>query len=118
MGDRVSIQFEHDGEKSVVLFSHWGGMEFVETAQMYVKELREERKGTSVNPLDRLEPRTVMVDYIRHLMRGRSVDERIESDLYLGVDENDGDNSDNGHHIIHLDPQVKLKGGEENELAR
>jgi hypothetical protein len=100
MGDRVSIQFEKNGRKSVTLFSHWGGMDFVEDARNYVAVLREERKGKGMNPLDRLEPETVMVDFIRYLTKD---DARVESNLYLGVDENDGDNSDNGNHILNLD---------------
>lgn len=43
MGDRVSIQFkDKDGTLSPVLFSHWGGMEFVKQARKYVKELKTE----------------------------------------------------------------------------
>ena len=98
MGDRISIQFENGGDKSVVLFSHWGGKEFLKEARKYVKELKAERKGRST-PLDRLEPETVMVDFIRHITKD---EERIDSDLYLGFTETDGDNSDNGHFIINL----------------
>lgn len=99
MGDRVSIQFEKNGEKSVVLFSHWGGMEFVEHAKNYVNELIKEVGTNETMPLERLEPETVMIDFIREITKE---EKRIMSDLYLGATENDGDNGDNGHHIILL----------------
>ena len=98
MGDRISIQFENDGNKSVVLFSHWGGKDFLNEAIEYIKKLKKERKGT-VEPLDRFEPQTVMVDFIRHLTKN---EERITSNYYFGFDEDDGDNSDNGHFCIDL----------------
>jgi hypothetical protein len=100
MGDRVSIQFVKGNEKSVVLFCHWGGMEFVGEAQQYVDELKAERKDGVVRmPLDRLEPNTVMVDFIRYITKDL---DRVDSNYYLAVDENHGDNSDNGHHVIEL----------------
>ena len=98
MGDRASISFRKDDEESVTLFSHWGGQGFFKTAQEYANELRQERKGRMM-PLDRMEPNTVMVDFIRFLTRD---EKRVESNLYLGVDKNDGDNSDNGHRVIEL----------------
>lgn len=101
MGDRVSIQFKNGEEKSVVFFSHWGGMEFVRVAREYAENLTVRSSGRSL-PLDRLEPSTVMVDFIRHLVTEVDILHEVSSDYYLGVDENDGDNSDNGHHIIKL----------------
>lgn len=99
MGARISVQFENQGEKSVVLFSHWGGEEFAKEAKKYVKNLKKERGDAQMMPLDRLEPNTVMVDFIRELT---SKMPRVESDLYLGSDSGDGDNGDYGHHIIKL----------------
>ena len=100
MGDRISISFTKDGEESVALFSHWGGEEFHNTARDYARHLKES-VGTSVlNPLDRLEPRTVMVDFIREITKDMS---RVESNFYLGKNANDGDNSDNGHYTVDLD---------------
>lgn len=95
MGDRISIQFENGGEKSVALFSHWGGMEFVDEAVTYVKELI----GNGITPLGRKEPNTVMIDFIREITKDMKV---VDGDIYLGVDGSDGDNSDNGHFIIDL----------------
>ena len=103
MGDRVSIQFKDpDGLLSPVLFNHWGGMEFVRTAKTYVKELIVERGTAEMTPLDRLEAATVMVDFIRALVVAREPSKRVESSLYLGATPKDGDNSDNGHHVIQL----------------
>jgi hypothetical protein len=102
MGDRVSISFRNGDEESVVLFSHWGGMTMVKDAVEYAKELQKERKNNPENnhglmPLDRLEPSVVMVDFIRQITHKMK---RVEGGLYLGKDSEDGDNSDNGHHII------------------
>lgn len=102
MGDRVSIQFQKDEVLSPVLFSHWDGMGFVQEARQYVRDLKEAiKKAASVGtyPLDRLEPETVFVDFIRHLTHKMK---RVESNYYAGCSENDGDNSDNGHHVIKL----------------
>lgn len=100
MGDRVSISFKKGDDESVALFHHWGGMNFVEDAKEYVNELRNKTKGKMMMPLDRLEPSIVMVDFIRELTKDMDI---VESSIYLGKDSNDGDNSDNGHHIISLD---------------
>lgn len=104
MGDRVSIQFVNGDEKSVVLFSHWGGMDFVEEAKVYINILQNEKHNFKGNPLGRLEPNTVMVDFIRHLVSNidNLTSGRVMSDLYLGATEEDGDNSDNGHFEIQL----------------
>jgi hypothetical protein len=106
MGDRVSINFynpnkwEGTGEMSVTLFSHWGGMDFVREAKDYVEALKKEavEKGSCM-PLHRLDVQTVMVDFIRHITKG---EERVDSNLYLGRDPDEGDNSDNGHWTIDL----------------
>ena len=101
MGDRVSIEFYNsdEDESSVVLFSHWGGMGFVNRAEHYAEALIAERGDSMTLPIDRLEASTVMVDFIRYVTDGQ---ERVTSDLYLGASEHDGDNSDNGHHVIEL----------------
>lgn len=110
MGDRVSISFKTGDEESVVLFCHWGGMEFVKQAKAYAKELIQEVGSCQVNPLERLEPNTVMVDFIRYHLDSAS---RVMSNYYLGKDSEDGDNSDNGHHVIELSkvPVKKLALG-------
>ena len=101
MGDRVSIEFKNGDERSVTLCAHWGGMEFVEFATEYASELIKECGNKQISPLDRREPGTVMVDFIRHLAK-ESGKKRIESCYYLGATPDDVDNSNNGHHIIDL----------------
>jgi len=104
MGDRVSISFVNTDlqmfqRESVTLFNHWGGTNFVEEARAYVKDLFHEVGDNTCSPIDRLEPNTVMVDFIRHITKD---EERITGNLYLGKDSNEGDNSDNGHYQIEL----------------
>jgi len=105
MGNRISIQFKDTTSKSPVLFSHWAGIQLKELAETYVKELNKTiiKVGTTW-PLYRKEARTVIVDFIRWLTQGEyyKTGEPVSSDLYMGMDENDGDNSDNGHFIIDL----------------
>jgi hypothetical protein len=98
MGDRVSISFDNNGDESVVLFSHWGGKEFADEATKFLKTLRKDivKKDSTLGcgPLGRMEPNTVMVDFIRHVTKKLK---RVDGDLYLGSTSTDGDNSDNGH---------------------
>ena len=110
MGDRVSIAFRNNirgqQQDSVVLFEHWGGIEAVEFAEQYAEELRAEaqEKG-DVLPLYRMEPDTVMVDYIRVRLAGSGVSNswgRVTGNFYLEGSYKGGDNSDNGHHVIKL----------------
>ena len=99
MGDRISIQFKNKEWLSVVLFSHWDGKGLLKEVEKYYAELK---KGIqkSETPLDRLEPYTVMVDFIRHLTKNLK---RVESNYHLGCTENDGDNDDNGHFVFDLE---------------
>lgn len=108
MGDRISIQFSDGIEKSVVLFSHWDGKELLTAALEFVEELKrwkqtEDPRGTS--PLGRYEPATVMFNFIKWL----PTDSKglTDGNYYLGVDEDDGDNSDNGHFIVELKQEGK-----------
>lgn len=101
MGDRVSIQFVNNGEKSIVLFDHWGGKSFPEEAQHYVLDVLPKRIPTRKNgsdPGSRREPNTIMVDFVSWMCHG----EIISSSFYFGKTEKDGDNSDNGHYEIDL----------------
>jgi len=119
MGDRVSVSFVKVGKdykgkaytrESVAFFAHWGGTEFLGRVQAYLRELHKKikragRKG--IMPIDRMEPGTVMVDFIRWLTCKMPW---VESDYYLGTDENDGDNSDNGHHRFDVDSGSEYYG--------
>ena len=112
MGNRASVSFVKyeveigDKEKrlrreeSVALFNHWGGMEFVEEAKKYINGLIKKYGNKSGMPIERREPRTVMVDFIRYLTKEMK---EVECDLYLGKDGDDGDNSDQGHFAINVD---------------
>lgn len=111
MGDRISIQFKNGRDKSVVLFSHWDGLTMLNMVKDYFKELKREfvynaidEKSNVREPLDRLEPETIMVDFIRWFTKGM---DRVTSNYYLGKTENDGDNSDNGHHIIDVNKEFQ-----------
>lgn len=106
MGDRASISFKNEDRESVALYSHWGGMAFVKKAKDYVRRLKKEVGTKEFNPLDRLDPETVMVDFIRYLTADVT---RVSNDLYLGKDEDDGDNSDNGHHVIDCSKTTKRR---------
>ena len=138
MGDRVSISFRQkqerwDGpsdtkmvtEESPALFHHWGGTDFPKFAFDWFKALRKHLKKnhTGSDPLTRLEPRNLMVQFINairdeeafrlHHYENKtkdinggtwSIDDNLLSySIYLGKDSNDGDNSDNGHYIIDVD---------------
>ena len=106
MGDRISISFVKGGEESVAFFSHWDGLLLVKAAKDYVKDLMKELASSSDGvgyPLSRLEPQTVMVDFIRiFLSCPTRLQGRVWSNYYLGKDSSDGDNSNNGHHKIQL----------------
>ncbi len=116
MGDRVSVSFINKNTdsigdqrtetiESIAIFDHWGGKSFPALAQTYANELRAEQKEGGVSyPLDRREPDTVILDFIRWLFVNGHIkpEERIKTRFYLGKDENDGDNSDNGHYAIDI----------------
>ena len=101
MGDRISIQFRDKDEiLSPVLFSHHDGKNLLTKVKYYYDELYQYHvKEGDHTPLSRMESQTVMVDFIRFLSIGQ---DRVDLNYYLGIDENDGDNSDNGHHIFDL----------------
>lgn len=101
MGDRASISFSDGESESVTLFDHWGGEGLFEDALEYANKLVATTSGT-MEPLDRFEPNTVMLDFItghiKHPVRSR---------FYLGKTSTDGDNSDNGHMKIIIDPRSR-----------
>jgi len=105
MGDRVSIAFENGKRTSVTLFNHWGGLEFVDHALSYIKILKEELGSGSVTPLQRLEPSTVIVDFIRSLTHEMEI---VDKTLYLCRDKNDGDNGNNGHWVIDVNEEIAI----------
>ena len=104
MGDRISIQFVNNDDKSVVFFDHWAGRSLLEEAHDYLGELNAEIPDGRISmPLDRREPSVMMLDFIAWRASKHGFNpplRRIRGSWYLGVDENDGDNSDNGHWCI------------------
>lgn len=114
MGDRISVSFANGGDESVALFSHWDGEAMVTIAMDYLRSLNGYLKGKlEMDPLDRLEPNTVMVDFIRYLTK--NFNGRVTHNYYLGKDSNDGDNSDNGHVLFLLE---RTQNGLEIETQR
>ena len=118
MGDRISIQFrkkaDYIGMKksknveydtSIAFFSHWDGKTLIKVVNTYADGLQawlaKEGKDTVREPLHRLQPDTVMVDFI--VWFGKTQEGRITGNYYLGKDANDGDNSDNGNWVYDLD---------------
>lgn len=100
MGDRISIQFKNRDELSVCLFSHWDGQQLLDKVYEYTQSLKQITNDSISKPLDRLEPQTIMVDFIRFLTKDMKI---VKSNYYLGRDEYDGDNSNNGNFIINLE---------------
>lgn len=105
MGNRISIQFVNGTEESVVFFSHWDGEGLIEAVDNYIFRNKKRLSG-SMNPINRREPDTVLVDFISQYLGGKVID----SNYYLGRTVNDGDNSDNGHWIYDLSDE-KWNGG-------
>jgi len=108
MGDRVSVQFKNGDTTSVVLFHHWGGMDFVEYTKKWVKNFQAhvmanwEHKNHST-PITRCDVDNLMVQFVASLGRQAkdyNFNQLVTHSIYLGKDERDGDNSDNGHHVI------------------
>jgi hypothetical protein len=102
MSESISIQFKKGSELSVALFSQDDGPELVKEARKYATRLKTAFRNTQIWPLERLEPRTVMIDFIRHLMKQQRI-EMVTSNYYLGKDETCGDNSTHGNYIIDFD---------------
>ena len=125
MGDRVSIQFKNKdmewGGESVVLFHHWGGEKFADFAKGWAIDFKMKilklHEGKGSDPLSRLEPQNVMIQFIKALSDYPTEDFKyrylkdkeyvssknfLSHSMYFGKDEDDGDNSDNGHHVIEL----------------
>ena len=126
MGDRVSIQFKNKemewGGESVVLFHHWGGKKFAEFAKAWASDfknnIKQYTKSKGNDPVTRLEPQNIMVQFLKYISdnaqthglnynvyvdgKYTKITDLLSYSMYFGKDENDGDNSDNGHHIIKL----------------
>ena len=129
MGDRVSISFKeekNDSEESVILFNHWGGVNFPKVAfdwfKDYKKKIDKTAKSNVSTPITRFDSNNVMVQFVQWLGQeghyrecigfekeenGEAIydkplysDYQISGSLYFGKNTEDGDNSDNGHYTI------------------
>ena len=140
MGDRVSTQFrDNDGDKSPVLFHHWGGTYFPKFALAWFRELKGKLKESDRDPITRLESRNIIIQFISYLKnmkelrecigfekdeKGKDIfnkpifsDELLSHSIYMGIDEKDGDNSDNGHYVIYTQKDEMFNDkGEKIEL--
>ena len=140
MGDRVSIQFrDNDGDKSPVLFHHWGGTYFPKFALAWFRELKGKLKESDRDPITRLESRNIIIQFISYLKNMKELrecigfeknkdgedtigkpiysDELLSHSIYMGTDEKDGDNSDNGHYVIYTQKDEMFNDkGEKIEL--
>ena len=74
MGDRVSISFKeekHDSEESVILFNHWGGVNFPKVVfdwfKDYKKKIDKTAKGKGSTPITRFECNNLMVQFVQWL---------------------------------------------------
>ena len=120
--------------KSVVLFNHWGGKSFPVFAEQWLdkhnKRLASSRRKNSSGPITRMDPNQLMIQFIRDISRMEDFDSSHDCEshmfymsephsrptnpryftcsLYLGADENSGDNSDNGHFIIDVPEPMYL----------
>ena len=109
-------------DESPALFHHWGGTELPKVAFEWFKKVKAElktMKSLGSDPFTRLEPGNLMVQLIGTLARekwdqyttGLTKDKKgvtkhstwMTHSMYLGKDEKDGDNSDNGHYTIDVD---------------
>ena len=109
MGNSISISFRkrNDGDgrlaEGVALFSHWQGRRMLALACSYLEQLRatnRARRSCGTWPLDRLEPRAVMVDFICSVSCAMPC---VERDLSLAPVPSDGRNTNHGHFTFDLD---------------
>ena len=104
MGNRGSIQVVHKqtGEKSVVLFRHWSGDSegMIELCRKARKEHIKERIAPPYDDIREIIARLTKISV-----------EELKNSAYLGKDEDDGDNSDNGHFILEVWPDFRGKPG-------
>ena len=108
MGDRISIEFvdvDDREQDTVVLFNHWGGDCFVETAQMFISDLNNLSEQSCGDPISRREPRVMMVQFLAWITKKEYYANSgnngfMSRSLYFGKDRHDGDNSDNGHYVL------------------
>jgi len=75
MGDRVSISFKEEKndneEESIILFNHWGGVNFPKVAfdwfKDYKKKIDKTAKGDVSAPIARFDCNNLMVQFVQWL---------------------------------------------------
>ena len=129
-------------DKSVVLFHHWGGEWFPKLAKEWIKNhnllLANDRQNNASCPISRMDVDNLMMQFIRFLANESEFDSSwgvniawesfdthtlpknknyFTSSVYLGKDENDGDNSDNGHHEIEVPEAIVHENKKKREAS-
>ena len=107
MGNRISISFENQGIRSVAIFSHWDGTDFLFMVKDFLEWLKHDVKAPENTPLGRMDPSIVALLFSYWVVKQNGV--IPSSGYYLGKDQNDGDNSDNGHYIVDLNAFNKME---------
>ena len=75
MGERVSIQFDHQGELSCVVFSQDAGAWLIDEATTFADRLTEqvvERNNDGHTPLDRFDVDVVLLAFLKDHLAGVS----------------------------------------------
>ena len=121
MGDRVSVQFEDHMSKSVVLFHHWGGTQFPKFVLDWFKRFM--KQAAIEGHHERWQPHNILMPCIAEValhyrgvkpgsvvMREGKFEstplDSISSSIYLGKDEFDGDNTNHGNFLIHMNTMI------------
>ena len=100
MGERVSIQFVHQGELSCVVFSQDAGAWLIDEATSFADRLSEqvvERNNDGHTPLDRFDVDVVLLAFL--LAKESTL---FGSGLRLLPPDHTGWASEHGHHRIEL----------------
>ena len=107
MGDRVSIQFKKGDMLSAILLSQKGGESLVRRAIKFVAELKKFYSGKGPEPIDRLDPHIILIDFISGLKPSlrNGVPQHITSNYRISYPPHSPPKEifDAGHWIIDLD---------------
>ena len=107
MGDRVSIQFKKGDMLSAILLSQNDGVALVYLATDFVAELKKFYSGKGSEPIDRLDPHIILVDFISGLKPSprNGVPQHITSNYRISYPPHSPPKEifDAGHWIIDID---------------
>lgn len=117
MGDRISFQFVNGEDKSVAFFSHRDGRRLLATVKEFLNELNALPINEKIStPLSRGEPNTIMAHFVAWFFTKGDLTLNEDGNYYLGNDENDGDNSDNGNYLFDLRPNKNYEEEDPDSL--